>query len=176
MTEKDYSKTVMYGIKCKDDTHEPKYIGSSRDFNKRRNKHKYDCNNPNSKRYTSKLYQHIRENGGWDNWTIYQIETYPCTSKEECEARERYWFDTLKPTLNKNRPRLNDTEVYRYQFDSNYREKQKQRERDKYSKNQDYRLYKVDKALRRYYDNRDELKAKALKRYHDKKNENNVSH
>ena len=139
MTDKDYSRTVMYCIKSNDENHEHQYIGSSRDFNKRRNKHKSDCNNPNSKRYTSKLYQHIRDNGGWNNWAIFELEKYPCNSKEECEERERYWFDTMKPTLNKNRPRLNKTEIHRYQFDINYREKQKQRERDKYSNNPDYR-------------------------------------
>lgn len=195
MYNKDYSKTAMYVISHKDDVNKEEfYLGSTQNVVKRRNKHKSDCNNPNSKSHNLKLYKFIRENGGWDNWVFCEIEKYPCNSKRECEARERYWFDTLKPTLNKNRPRLNDTETNRYEFDEKYRENQKLQKRQRYKSDDAHRSYKKDKALKRYYDNREKIKdkrneryhndpvyrekmkAKALKRYHDKKNENNVSH
>ena len=47
-----------------------------------------------------RVYQHLN-NVGWDNVEIILIESYPCQTKEELNARERHWIDTLKPSLNK---------------------------------------------------------------------------
>jgi group I intron endonuclease len=51
----------------------------------------------------SKVYRHLNE-VGMENVQIELLEEYPCTSKKELESRERYWIETLKPTLNKNIP------------------------------------------------------------------------
>ena len=66
--------------------------------------HKYSCNNDKNKNYNLKLYQYIKQNGGWDNWTMIQIQPYSCGSKKELETQERYFIETLKPKLNNNIP------------------------------------------------------------------------
>ena len=38
---------------------------------------------------------------GWDNVRIILIENYQCASKEELRAREQYYIDFLRPSLNK---------------------------------------------------------------------------
>jgi rubrerythrin len=53
------------------------------------------------------VYQFIREHGGWANWTMIQLELYPCKSERELHLREREIFDILKPTLNSYSPTLN---------------------------------------------------------------------
>ena len=42
------------------------------------------CNNPNNKQYNSKLYKTIKDNGGFNNWTIEVVENYvECNSVDD---------------------------------------------------------------------------------------------
>jgi hypothetical protein len=84
----DYSKTVMYVIKCKDENVEEEYIGSTTNFKERLKCHKIRCCNEKNKHYNIKIYQFIRANGGWDNWDMIQLEEYPCENKRQAELRE----------------------------------------------------------------------------------------
>lgn len=60
-----------------------------------------------------KLYKKINERQGrWEGINITLIENYPCHSKEMLLARERYWIETLKATLNKVIPTRTDKEYY----------------------------------------------------------------
>ena len=107
----DFSKAVIYRIYCKDKTVLEIYIGSTRDEQKRINKHKYACNNENYKRYNFKVYKFIRENGRWDNWIFEVIEEYPCENKIELVEREQYYYDLLNPLLNMVRPHVSEEEI-----------------------------------------------------------------
>ena len=96
----DYSKTVQYKIICNDPAIPDVYNGHTTSFVKRKNYHKNDCYNENGKNYDYPLYKRIRENGGWSNYTMIEIEKYPCADGNEARARERYWYETLKSNLN----------------------------------------------------------------------------
>ena len=100
----NYSNTIIYKIVCNDLTVEEKYVGSTTNFRMRKYQHKTRCNNPNDKKYNLKIYQFIRENGGWENWTILEIEKYQCNDGNESRTRERYWIEELKCKLNINVP------------------------------------------------------------------------
>ena len=76
------------------------YIGSTRDFTSRKNRHKRACNNPNHRGHNYKIYQNIRENQGWDNWRMTCIEVMENTTKLEAEIREEQCRMQLKATLN----------------------------------------------------------------------------
>ena len=78
--------------------------GSSVNWVKRKCGHKTCCNNENSDRYNKYLYQIIRENGGWENWTMIKLSNFPCNSKFELELEERRYIELLKSDLNKNIP------------------------------------------------------------------------
>jgi hypothetical protein len=160
MPKKDYNKTVIYCIKHKDDfNNENVSVGSTTNFMKRKNKHKSDCNCETSKSYNQKLYQHIRNNGSWENWVMYELEKYPCNDKRECETRERYWYDKMNATLNSIKPRLTDEEISlgRYNFDPEYRNRQLKSKRERYHNDPDYRINKIKRALARYYATKNEL-------------------
>ncbi len=96
----DYSKALIYKIVCKDLNIKDCYVGSTTDFRKRKTNHKADCNNANGKNYNFNVYKFIRENGGWDNWTIVLIENYPCENKLELLKRERELTEQLNGNLN----------------------------------------------------------------------------
>jgi hypothetical protein len=100
MPKTDYSKCVMYKIVCNDLSITDCYVGHTTNFIKRKNSHKSCCFNQNSKEYNLKQYLFIRENGGWDNFSMIEIEKYPCNDGNEARARERYWFETLNANLN----------------------------------------------------------------------------
>jgi len=108
----DYSKSIIYKICCKDVNITDIYIGSTTCFRNRKNNHKSSCNNNNSKYYNFNVYKCIRNNGGWNNWDMVMIEEYKCNNNLELHKRERYWIDTLKPTLNGQLPCRNMKEYY----------------------------------------------------------------
>ncbi len=149
-TPVDYSKTIIYKLVHKDDFNDENiYIGSTTSFKHRKQGHKNGCNNPNSKDYNQKKYQYIRENGGWNDWCMIEIEKFNCNDFNEATARERYWLKDLKATLNTIEPNRSRTEHY-------------QDNKDKLSEiNKQYRQDNKDKILgkaKQYYqDNKDKI-------------------
>jgi len=111
MTEKiDYSKCVIYKIVCKDKNVKDNYVGHTTNFIKRKSNHKDATKTPTDKHYSYKLYQTIRQNGGWNNWDMIKIEDYNCKTKEEACERELYYYNILKPNLNMKKPLLTNYE------------------------------------------------------------------
>ena len=100
----DYSETLIYKLVCNDVEVTELYVGSTTNFKNRKNGHKSKCHNPNSPKYNYKVYQFIRANNGFHNWSMVVVERYPCNDKLECTKRERYWIETLHATLNSNVP------------------------------------------------------------------------
>ena len=106
----EYQNTIIYKIVCSDINLKDFYVGHTTDFRARKNSHKTSCSNPNSKKYNFTLYKTIRENGGWNNWTMVEVEKFPCNDSNEATARELFWYEQFRPTLNMNRPQSNDRE------------------------------------------------------------------
>ena len=89
----------VYKLRHKDDLKETNiYIGHTNDMKQRKYNHRCRCENINDAAYNQKKYKYIRDNGGWENWEILEIEK--CDSKEEAISAEDYLYDLLKPTLN----------------------------------------------------------------------------
>lgn len=136
----DYSKTFIYKICCKDTNISDCYIGHTTNFTQRKNQHKTTCNNENDKSYYRFVYVFIRNNGGWDNWNMIQLEELSCENKREAEAKEREWIEKIKPTLNKNMPH------------SLYADNPDQYKKDWYEENKDVIL---EKAKEHYEENKE---------------------
>jgi hypothetical protein len=101
----DYAKTIIYKLVHKDDLNDENiYTGHTTDFICRKNRHKHSCNTPTNDQYNTKKYKYIRENGGWDEWLMIEIEKYPCKDKYEARARERVIQAEMKAKLNDNIP------------------------------------------------------------------------
>ena len=108
----NYQNTIIYKICCKDINITDTYVGHTTNFDKRKCQHKYSCNNENSKSFNYYVYQFIRNNGGWNNWSMIEIEKYSCNDAHEAEARERHWLETLGATLNTLIPARTPQEYY----------------------------------------------------------------
>jgi len=97
----NYSNSIIYKLVCNDTNITDIYIGSTTCFARRKNQHKTNCNSVNNENYNRKVYQFIRDNGGFQNWDMIQIEQVECKTKRDLESKERHWIETLKSTLNK---------------------------------------------------------------------------
>jgi len=99
-----YDKTIIYKVVCNDLLVKDIYVGHTTNFNRRKADHKFNCLNETRPNYKLKLYETIRNNGGWDNWTMVMVEEYPCENRLQASSRERYWYENLNSTLNMINP------------------------------------------------------------------------
>jgi predicted GIY-YIG superfamily endonuclease len=76
------------------------YIGSTKDLKQRINTHKCACNKKDRKKYNMKIYEMIREAGGWDKCEMTPIEEYECETKQQALIREEYWRREYTSDLN----------------------------------------------------------------------------
>ena len=86
---------VIYKIKSLDPTVDYCYVGSTQNFTKRKCQHKSRCNVIN-KNSDSKLYNTMRENGGWINFEMTPIEEYKCDTPQQAHIREQYWIENIE--------------------------------------------------------------------------------
>ena len=149
----DHSNTIIYKLVRNEDYDNVNiYTGSTTDFIRLKNKHKSDCNCVTSKGYYDKKYQYIRDNGGWDNWNMIEVQKFPCNDKREAEAREEYWRCHFNAQLNTIRAYITDIE--RLERDKLYRGDNKDKISER--KKQYYEAHK-DKILeqrKNYYNNK----------------------
>jgi hypothetical protein len=108
----DYAKTVIYKIVCNNLNITECYVGHTTDFVRRKQGHKNRCINEKGKKYNLKLYRIIRDNGCWDNYSMVEIEKYPCNDANEACAKEREWYEKLNSSLNTIFPQRSVEERY----------------------------------------------------------------
>ena len=93
-----YSKTVIYKLMCKDLLVLPVYIGHTIKFVERIRVHKTHI-----KTYKSKMYEFIRNTGGWDNWCVVVLETVCCVDRQEAINLEQKYMSEHDHILNNNK-------------------------------------------------------------------------
>jgi hypothetical protein len=156
----NYSKTIIYKIVCNDLNIKDIYVGHTTDFIRRKSEHirhcTYECNK------NIKLYQFINTNGGFCNFTMLEIEKYPCNDSNEARARERYYYELLNASLNMVYPNRTSKEYYQDHKDK----------MNEYHKN--YRTVNKEiinnKSRQNRKDNKEFFKEYDKKRYEIKKN------
>jgi hypothetical protein len=185
----DYSNTIIYKLCCKDPTITDIYIGHTTNFVKRKQQHKNFCNAINGtainiKRYNSNVYQFIRKNGNWDNWSMIEICHINCVDKRDAEKQERHYIETLMATLNKVIPTRTGKE-YREEHKEQirkYREEHKEENAIMYKKyreehKEQIRKYREEysedhkEQIRKYREEHKEEKAIMDKKYREENRE-----
>ena len=164
----DYSKTIIYKICCNDLNVKEIYVGSTCNFIKRKSKHKDSCNNIKSKQYNYKLYQFIRDNQGWENFSMIEIEKYSCNDNNEARSRERYWYENLNATLNIIKPIQTIEE--KTEYDKEYRQTEKYKEYEQSEQRKEYqkeyqKTEKCKEYKKSYYDEHKEYYKEYSKDY-----------
>ena len=95
----DYSKAQIYRVVCKNPKITDCFIGTTTNLTHMRSNHHRESKRENPKLH-QKLYKFICENGGWSNFQLILIESYPCNGKEELQMKLREYIENLNPTLN----------------------------------------------------------------------------
>ena len=149
-TPMDYSKCCIYKIEHNDDE-SLVYVGHTTCFNKRKTAHKSNCKNENYKYYNIKVYQMIRENGGWDMFKMIEVEKYPCADRREAERRENEAMKELKACMNMRNSFLTQDEKQEQakEYNTNYYELHKEQVKE-YQKNN---KHKIQERMKDYRDN-----------------------
>ena len=106
---RDYANCCIYKIISKDINISDVYVGHTTDFEYRLKKHTED-----TKRYNHRLYNFIKENGGFENFEMIKIEDFPCSSKQDAIIREQFWITELKADLNTNKAYISKEEKKAY--------------------------------------------------------------
>jgi len=178
----DYSNAVIYKIQHLEKD-ELVYVGSTTNFVNRRYYHKTAC-----KTKQIKVYEMIRENGGWECFNMIIIKEYPCQSSIELTQEEDRVMRELNSSLNiisANRTPeeklIYDREHHKKnkekysQQNKEYREKNKerisQRHKERYEKNKEDIL----KSVKEYAEKNKEKISKRRKEAYQKKKNNAIN-
>ena len=105
MTKTKYDEPRLYyfyKLVCNDTNVKDFYIGSTANWNDRKTKHKGACNNEKNKEYNETKYKTIRANGGFENWSMIEIER-GIYIRRMAEAHEYELMAELKSTMNRQK-------------------------------------------------------------------------
>ena len=116
--------SYIYKLKSMNPEVKEFYIGSTiQKLKKRIDAHKTNYN----KNMNSKVYNYIRDNGGWDTWTYEIIQEHTTTDLRKLRDIENEYCIILKPKLNSIKSFIpdKDKETYYKNYMSIYRRKNK---------------------------------------------------
>lgn len=102
-TDDEYSLLdyIMYKICPKNKELNYCYIGQTTNFTNRKRQHiKNTVTESDKKHYHLKHYETIRQNGGWDQWEIVELEKFNGKNKLEARMREQELIKEHKANLN----------------------------------------------------------------------------
>ena len=173
----DYSKTIIYKLVCNDLNTTDVYVGHTTNYVKRKASHKERCNNEKSKKYNLKVYKVMRENGGWDNWSMIEIEKYPCNDMNEATKQERYWYEQLNANMNQLNPNRNQAEYLEVKKEyfkiknKEYRELHKDEIREGRKLYRDSNKDKIKEHRHEYYEENKDKVLNKLKVYRENNKE-----
>jgi len=164
---------VFYKFVCLNDDVESCYVGSTCNFKKRRTSHKHNCHNEFCRDYNIKLYQTIRENGGWQNWKMVQFGSRDQITKREAEQIEEEYRKQLKADMNTQRAFRTEQErkerekEYNKEYYDNNKEKLLEYQNEYRENNKE----KIAEYKNEYYENNRDKIAEYQKEYRENNKE-----
>ena len=161
----NYGNSCIYKIVCNDLNVTDCYVGSTTNFNRRKQEHKKCCNGVTLASYNFHVYSFVRQHGGWSNWSMIEVEKYPCNDKRELEKREREWIEKLNATLNMRTSFRDDEE--RQKYFEHYREENKEKIKQAMKCYRENNKVKIKEYKQQYYNNNKEI----LKKYREENKE-----
>jgi hypothetical protein len=146
----------FYKFVCKDPQITFVYVGHTTNFASRKSTHKSICNNSKNTNHNQPLYQFIRANGGWENWTMIEIKSQICKSPRDAERVEQDLINQEHQVLNAQKAHSG---VDLSSNHPNYHTQYRQQNRDAIS----------IKLSQYYQQNKDTVKVKNAEYYHQNK-------
>ena len=148
------------------------YIGSTCNFSRRKAHHKSSCNNEKMKNYNNKVYQTIREMGGWDNFEMVLVAKCPCNDKMELHAKEfeyQQLFDVNMNTYSATSGIDPSDPEYMKKYYEKHREEKCEKYRENRKKYYEKNREKMREDNKKYYEKHREKMREYQKKYREKK-------
>ena len=152
----NYKNGLIYTIRTGDSV----YVGSTCNFNRRKQAHKGYIYSENSKKYGRKLYKTIRDNDG--EWVMKPYKEFSCENKTQLTIEEERVRVGLNADLNIQSCHGSDDDYYKKYYIKN-KEKVKQYNED----NKEH----IKQRKKQYRLNNIEVEKKRLKEYYEKNKE-----
>jgi hypothetical protein len=146
----------IYKLECKNlEECDNIYVGSTYRWERRYKEHKETSINPKKEGYNQLKYKTMREQGGWDNWNMIELEKCDIVIQTDNEANkiEEKWRKELDAKLNMKKAFRSKEDLKAYK-----KEKDAKRRRD----NKEY-IKERDKQYREK--NAEEIKAKKNEKF-----------
>jgi len=160
-TKKLINDYIFYKIVCLDNTLNLCYVGSTIDFKQRQRKHKSGCNNQNDQDYNNKIYQIIRQNGGWENFKMIEIRTKEQLTKLEAEKIEEEYRIGLSANMNAKRCYI--TEEQRKEYQKQYRKDNREDSKEYHKQYRKDNKQQIKDYQKQYYEENKHKKCKQNK-------------
>ena len=81
----NYNKSMIYKLCCNDPSIKDVYVGSTTNFTRRKHQHKNSCNNEKDRYHNRYVYRFIRDNGGFENWSMILVEDVCCENNKQLQ-------------------------------------------------------------------------------------------
>jgi ATP-dependent Lon protease len=91
---------IFYKFVCENPEIKSCYVGHTTNFRIRRGHHKHACNTAHRKEYNNKIYQTIREHGGFENWKMVEIDRQICLDLSDARKIEQKYIEELQANMN----------------------------------------------------------------------------
>ena len=177
----NYSNTIIYKIVCKNVEITECYVGHTTNFSQRKTSHSASCHNIGDSNFNRYVYQFIRNNNGWENWDMVEVEKYNALDKLDAHKRERYWIETLGAKLNKAIPTRTRDEYIKIWKEQNKEYNTKYYEEHKKEISEYKKIYSeqnkeqiVEKNKKWYDQNKEQIAEKRKLKYEQNKDKINA--
>jgi hypothetical protein len=139
------------------------YIGHTNDFNARKNQHRLISTIEEHNKSHFKIYQTIRENGGWDEWEMIEIEKFNGKNKLEARIREQELIKEYKANLNSLSAYITEEEraATKKEITEKYRQENKELLKEQTKKYKEEHKEIIAEQMKKYrQENKDKIKEK----------------
>lgn len=169
----DTDNYFMYKICPKNSNLKYCYIGHTNNFGFRKRQHQLPCIDITHIKSHIKLYKAIRENGGWDEWEMIEIEKFNGKTKLEARIREQELIDEYGANLNSLKAYITEDErkSTKNAIIEKYREQNKELLKEQTKKYKEDHKEVIAEQMKKYRsEHKEEIYAKT-KEYREKNKE-----
>jgi len=157
------TEIIFYRFVCDDPNIINTYVGHTTNFIRRKSRHKDCCICQKYKRYHNRVYQVIRDNGGWDNWNMIEIHRQFCIDDVDARKKEQEFIEYYNCDMNSRNAYTSRIDYMKNQVE--YSRKRREEKLDEIKlKKKEYHKKNKDKlnakSIEYYEKNKDELNAK----------------
>ena len=111
------TEIIFYRFVCDDPNIINTYVGHTTNLTRRKSKHKEACNYQKHLHHHYRVYQIIRDNGGWDNWDMIEIHRQLCIDYTDARKKEQEYIEYYNCDMNSRNAYTNKIDYFKNRVD-----------------------------------------------------------